>query len=295
MAVNPAALFDPHAVPAAPARGWAVLTGCSTGIGRELVGQCRAAGWGAVATARSLAALEGLEPGPDLRLLELDVTRPDAIAAAAAACADLRVTALVNNAGYGQPGPLEFLDPGDLRAQLETNVVGLHAVTRAFLPLVRQGAAPGAGRIVQVASVLGRMSVPMAGAYCASKHAVVALAETLRLEVEPGLRVLLVEPGAVRSEFRATLVKHLAGLPERLKGTRFEPALAHYLARREGGREHGLDPRACAGRIVWAMTRNPPPRRLVIGRDAFWANLAKAVLPAVLWEWGVRRTFRLDR
>jgi len=293
MAFNPTVLIDPRGALPAPARGWAVITGCSTGIGRELVGQCRAAGWGVVATARSLAALADLAPGDDLRCLELDVTRPASIAAAAAACADLKVTALVNNAGYGQMGPLEYVSPDELRAQLETNVVGLHAATLAFLPLVRRGAAPGAGRIVQVASVLGRMSVPMAGAYCASKHAVVALAEALRLEVEPEVRVILVEPGAIRSEFRHTLLRVLGDLPERVRGTRFEPALRHYLARREAGWEHALGAPACAGRIAWAMTRNPPPRRLVIGLDAFWANLAKAALPAALWEWAVRRAFRL--
>jgi NAD(P)-dependent dehydrogenase (short-subunit alcohol dehydrogenase family) len=293
MTSNPAALFDPHPVPPAMARGWALITGCSTGIGRELVGQCRAAGWGVVATARSLAALADLPPGDDLRRLALDVTRPGSIAEAAAACAGLKLTALVNNAGYGQMGPLEFVSPEELRAQLETNVVGLHAVTRAFLPLIRAGAAPGAGRIVQVASVLGRMSIPMGGAYCASKHAVVALAEALRLEVEPEVRVVLVEPGAIRSEFRNTLVQVLGDLPERVRGTRFEPPLKHYLARRESAWAHALDAGSCAGRIVWAMTRTPPPRRLVIGRDAFWANVAKAVLPAGLWEWGVRRAFRI--
>ncbi len=190
-------------------RPWVLITGCSSGIGRALVPACRQAGWGVVATARSMAALDGLPPGPDLARLELDVTRPASLAAAAEACRGLRLTALVNNAGYGQMGPLEWLGSDELRAQFETNVVGLHAATRSFLPLIRARATPGEGRIVQVASVLGRVNVPMAGAYCASKHAVVALGEALRLELEPGIRVILVEPGAIRSEFRDTLVKAL--------------------------------------------------------------------------------------
>jgi len=276
-------------------RPWVLITGCSTGIGRELAVCCRGAGWGVVATARSLASLEGLAPGPDLRCLELDVTRPESIAAAAEACAGLRLTALVNNAGYGQAGPLEFLEPGELRAQLETNVVGLHAVTRAFLPLIRRGAGPGEGRIVHVASVLGRMSIPLAGAYCASKHAVVALGDTLRLEVEPEVRVILVEPGAIRSAFRANLVKALGALPERVRGTRFEAALAEYVDRyqRGGGQGHGLTAQACARRIAAAMARRRPPRRVVIGPDAFWANVAKAILPGRLWDWAVRRTAKI--
>ena len=275
-------------------RPWVVITGCSTGIGRALVESCRAAGWGVVATARSLAALEGLAPGPDLRRAALDVTRPDTIAAAAAACAGLRLTALINNAGYGQMAPLEFLRPEDLRAQLETNVVGLHAVTQAFLPLIRAQARPGQGRIVQVASVLGRMSVPCAGAYSASKHAVVALGETLRLELEPGIRVILVEPGAIRSDFRDTLAAVKGDLPGRVKGTRFEAILTRYLTRQEAhAQKHGLSAQACARQITAAMVRTRPPRRLVVGADAVWYGRAKAILPAALREWAVRRTYGL--
>jgi NAD(P)-dependent dehydrogenase (short-subunit alcohol dehydrogenase family) len=262
---------------------------------------CREAGWGVVATARRLDALDGLaspdgpSQGTDLVCLELDVTRPESIQAAAAACASLRVTALVNNAGYGQAGPLEYLLPEELRAQLETNVVGLHAVTRAFLPLIRAHAAPGRGRVVHVASVLGRMNIPCAGAYSASKHAVVALGETLRLELAPEIRVILVEPGSIKSDFRTNLGRGLAGLLERVRGTRFEAMLAHYAARQENfNQSHGMEALACARKVTAALASRRPPRRLVIGRDAFWFNLAKAVLPAAVWEWGVRRTYRAE-
>ena len=278
-----------------PPRAWVLITGCSTGIGSALVSQCRALGWGVVATARSLEALAPLDSGEDLLRLALDVTRPESIEAAAAACAGLRLTALINNAGYGQMGPLELLETAELRAQFETNVLGLHAVTRAFLPLIRRNAADGEGRIVQVASVLGRMSIPLAGAYCASKHAVVALAEALRLEVAPGIQVLLVEPGAIQSEFRQTLAKVWGDLPERVQGTPFAPMVTRNLAReqRHSGQRHGLSAEACAELIARAMTRPHSPRRLVIGRDAFWSGVAKALLPAGLWEWAVRKAFGL--
>jgi NAD(P)-dependent dehydrogenase (short-subunit alcohol dehydrogenase family) len=269
-----------------------LITGCSTGIGRALVPACRSLGWGVVATARSLAALEDLPPGEDLVRLALDVTDPASLARAVQACAGLRLTALVNNAGYGQMGPLELLEVEELRAQFETNVLGLHAATRAFLPLIRRGAAPGEGRIVHVASVLGRMSIPMAGAYCASKHAVVALGEALRLEVSPGIRVLLVEPGAIRSSFRATLAQAWGDLPRRVLGTPFEAMVTGYLAREQSRAGlHGLAAEACAQRIARAMTRVNPPRRLVIGRDARVSGFAKALLPAGVWEWVVRRAF----
>jgi NAD(P)-dependent dehydrogenase (short-subunit alcohol dehydrogenase family) len=277
-------------------RAWVLITGCSTGIGRALVEACRARGWGVVATARNPESLADLPAGEDLRRIALDITDPASLAEAVEACRNLRLTALVNNAGYGQMGPLEFLEPSALRAQFETNVIGLHAATCAFLPLIRAAAGPGEGRVVQVASVLGRMSVPMAGAYCASKHAVVALAETLRLEAAPAVKVILVEPGAIRSEFRGTLAKVLGDLPQRLQGTPFAPLLEGYVERnRLHAQTHGLPARACAELIAAAMTRRNPPRRLVIGRDAIWAGLAKALLPMALWEWAVRRSFGLSR
>ncbi len=272
-------------------RNWVLITGCSTGIGRALVPLCRLAGWGVVATARRLEDLVDLPSGEDLRVLALDVTDGDSVAAAAAACADLRLKALVNNAGYGQVGPLELLRPEELRTQFETNVIGLHRVTNAFLPLLRRE--PGA-RIVQVASMLGRLSIPLAGAYNASKHAVVALAETLRLEVGREVAVILVEPGAIRTAFRETLARVWGDLPERAQGTPYEQVVAKHLqVRKERAERFALDAEPCARQIVNALNAGRPPRRVVIGKDAFWAAKLKALLPAAWWEWFLRRSYRM--
>jgi NAD(P)-dependent dehydrogenase (short-subunit alcohol dehydrogenase family) len=273
-------------------RSWVLITGCSTGIGRALVPLCRAAGWGVVATARSVEALAAFPPGDDLRILPLDVTDAASIAGAVAACSDLRLKALVNNAGYGQVGPLELLRPEELRAQFETNVIGLHAVTRAFLPLLRR---ERGARILQVASMLGRLSIPMAGAYNASKHAVVALAETLRLEVGQEVAVVLVEPGAVRTAFRDSLAKVWGDLPERAKGTSYEAAVARHLAlRKEQAERFAVDAEACARKMLRALNAAHPPRRLVIGRDAFWVGKLKTLMPAAWWERLMRRVYGLD-
>jgi NAD(P)-dependent dehydrogenase (short-subunit alcohol dehydrogenase family) len=273
-------------------RHWVLITGCSTGIGRALVQLCRASGWGVVATARRPEALADLTPGGDLRILRLDVTDAASIAAAAAACGDLPLKALVNNAGYGQTGPLELIRPEELRAQFETNVVGLQAVTNAFLPLLRRQ--PGA-RILQVASVLGRVPVPLAGPYNASKHAVVALAETLRMEVGREVAVVLVEPGAIQTEFRATLARVWGDLPERVRGTRYEPAVGRYLDRWKAEADRfALSAEACARRMLKVLNARHPPRRLVIGADAFWAGVGKALLPASWWEGLLRRVYRVD-
>lgn len=274
---------------------WVLITGCSTGIGRALVPACRARGWGVVATARKVEALAGLPPGGDLRLLSLDVTEAESITTAVEACADLRLTAVVNNAGYGQVGPLELVTEEELRRQFETNVVGLHAVTRAFLPLIRKNAGKGEGRVVQVASMLGRLSIPLAGPYNASKHAVIALAETLRLEIGEEIPVILVEPGAIQTEFRETLTKAWGDLPERARGTRYERILRAYLEKRKAlSQQWAGDVEACAARIARALSAQRPPRRVVIGKDSFWAGKAKALLPRALWERLVRRAYGLN-
>jgi NAD(P)-dependent dehydrogenase (short-subunit alcohol dehydrogenase family) len=273
---------------------WVLITGCSSGIGRALVAQCREAGWGVVATARQLSDLDGLPSGLDIYRKALDVTRHATVKDTLLGCSDLRLVALINNAGYGQLGPLELLQPDELRAQFETNVVGLHAITNAFLPLIRKNAKKGEGRVIQVASMLGRLSIPLAGPYNASKHAVVALAETLRLEIGREVKVILVEPGAIRSKFRENLRNSWGDLPDRIKGTPYERVLKGYMERREEfGEKHALDAEACAARIVKALNARRPPRRVVIGRDAFWAGKLKALLPAGIWEWILRRAYRL--
>ncbi len=273
-------------------RNWVLITGCSTGIGRALVPFCRDAGWGVVATARDPGTLADLPSGEDLRILPLDVTNSASIAAAVSACAALRLKALVNNAGYAQVGPLELLRPEELRAQFETNVIGLHTVTNAFLPLLRRE--PGA-RILQVASMLGRLSIPLAGPYNASKHAVVALAETLRLEVGREVAVVLVEPGAIRTAFRDTLAKVWGDLPERARGTRYEPLIAGYLNQRKAQAERfAMEADACARRMLVALNAKRPPRRVVIGWDAFWMGKLRVLLPAAWWEGLLRRFYGLS-
>ena len=230
--------------------------------------------------------------GSDLRILELDVTDAVSISTALQACAGLRLVALINNAGYGQMGPLELLRPEELRAQLETNVIGLQAVTSGVLPLIRAQAMPGEGRVIQVASVLGRLSIPMAGAYNASKHAVVALAETLRLEIGPEISVTIIEPGSIRTEFRKTLQQAWGDLPERVKGTRYEVTVERYRSQREAfASKHGMSAAVCARQIVRALNAAQPPRRVIVGADSFWAQVAHRVIPAALFEWVVRRTY----
>jgi len=178
---------------------WIVITGCSSGIGRSLVWAMRRQGWGVIATARRLESLIDLPDGEDIVRVALDVLSDESVSLVVQQYQHLRIVGLINNAGYGQVGPLEYITTQELRNQMETNVMGLHRVTNYFLPLIRRNAHPGEGRIVHIASMLGRVSIPLGGAYSASKYAVVSLGEALRMELAPDIKVILVEPGAVRT------------------------------------------------------------------------------------------------
>src|SRR4051812_8149941 len=133
------------------------------------------------------------ELGAGITTVKLDITSPDDLAAL-----DLtRLDGLVNNAGIAIAGPLEFLPLDELRRQLEVNVIGQVAVTQAFLPHLRRGR----GRVVLVGSIAGRSALPFLGAYAASKHAIEAIGDALRVELRPwGMHVVVVEPGSIATE-----------------------------------------------------------------------------------------------
>jgi short-subunit dehydrogenase len=183
-----------------------LITGATAGIGRATALALARAGHTVIATGRrvdALASLQAEAPAGRVHAIALDVTRAESIAAAKREVdritAGAGVDALVSNAGYGLVGPLESIGDDDLRAQFETNVFGLVAMTRAFVPQMR---ARGAGRVVNVGSMGGRVTFPLMGAYNATKYAVESISDALRNELAPfGIRVALIEPGAIHSEF----------------------------------------------------------------------------------------------
>ena len=185
-----------------PARA-VLITGCSSGIGRVAADTLRERGYRTFATARRAADVERLAADGH-ESLQLDLTYTWSIDAALdeiLARTSGRLYGLFNNGGFGQPGAVEDVSVEALRAQFETNVFGWHAVIRRVLPVMR---AAGEGRIVQNSSVLGLVALPYRGAYVASKFAIEALTDTLRLELRgSGVRISLIEPGPITSRFRA--------------------------------------------------------------------------------------------
>ena len=242
-----------------------VVTGASSGIGEACALRLAAAGWrvyGGVRStdARSSLRARGVEP------IELDVTSPEQIAAAADAVG-ATLDGLVDNAGIAIAAPLELVPVDGLRRQLEVNVVGQVAVTQAFLPALRRAR----GRIVLMGSIGGRSALPFLGPYAASKHALEAIADSLRVELRPwGIAVSIVEPASIKTaiwtkgasradEMRAQLPDDSQLLYE----TAIEKFRQVALARGPGG-----DPDDVAKAVEHALTARRPKARYLVGRDA---------------------------
>src|SRR5215467_9144166 len=176
-----------------------LITGCSSGIGRATAASLHDAGLRVYATARRVDALVGLA-SRGITTLALDVTDEQSMAQAVAAVeADAgSVGTLINNAGYGLYGPVEQIPMAEIRRQFETNFFGLVRLTQLVLPGMRRRR--GGGRILNVSSMGGRATLPGGAFYHASKYAVEALSDALRMEVAPfGIDVVLIEPGPVRT------------------------------------------------------------------------------------------------
>jgi len=183
--------------------GPVLVTGCSSGIGRSVAEHLVRAGHTVYATARRPETLADLE-ATGARVLAVDVTDEESMASAVKAVEDEhgRVGALVNNAGYGEYGTIEETDLEKVRTMFETNVFGLARMSQLVLPGMR---AAGQGRIVNVGSMGGRFTFPVGGYYHATKYAVEALSDALRIEVRGfGIGVSLIEPGLIRTEFAGT-------------------------------------------------------------------------------------------
>jgi NAD(P)-dependent dehydrogenase (short-subunit alcohol dehydrogenase family) len=265
-----------------------LVTGASRGIGRATALRLAAGPWQVVAGVRRAQDGEALaaEGAGAITPVVLDVTDAELVAALPDALQG-GLNAVVNNAGVVMPGPVEALALDDLRRQLEVNVVGQVAVTQAVLPRLRESH----GRIVFVSSLNGRVSTPMTGAYNASKFALEALADTMRLELRPwGIRVVLVEPAAIDTDIwrgaEDTLESAAAGLEPRHREL-YAKHIAGYRKAIPRFRKTAAPVEAVAATIERALTDARPRARYVPGSgprvQAALAHLTPApALDAVL-------------
>ena len=263
------------------------ITGTSSGIGRATAREMKKAGGRVFASARKTADLKGLEE-EGFEAIELDMTDTGSKEAAAKmvldAC-DNQLDALVNNAGYGQPGALEDLSILTLRKQFEVNVIGLQHLTNLCLPSM---ITHGRGRIVHISSVVGRVSLPFMGVYSASKFAVEALADAQRVELQgTGVWVSLVEPGPITTKFSKNAVKSSEGnLPS--DTSRFSELYRKELQNREnrkGSKPFSLPPEAVARKVSHALTSTRPLRRYKVTLPAHLGALLSRSAPDALIDW----------
>ncbi|GLY02333.1 short-chain dehydrogenase/reductase [Actinoplanes sp. NBRC 101535] len=249
------------------------MTGASSGIGRATVLRLAARGHDVLAGVRRTA---DAPDHPRVRPLLLDVTDPAQLADASARVG--RLDGLVNNAGVTFVGPLEHLPLDRLRTQLDVNVVGTVAVTQAFLPAIRAGH----GRIVMMSSSAGRVTIPLHGAYCASKQAVEAVADALRQELRPWrIPVVVIEPGTFRSRNRdATEAAALADRTAlgRAAEERYGPTMDALLATNRKVEATAGDPDRVAAAVERALTAARPRTRYLVGSRAL--IVTSRLLPA---------------
>jgi short-subunit dehydrogenase len=185
-----------------------LISGCSSGIGAATAAALARAGHNVYATARKVETLADLE-ALGCHTLALDVTSEDSMIAAVKVveAEHGRVGTLINNAGFPDYGPIEESDLERVRAMFETNVFGLARLTQLVLPAMRRART---GRIVNIGSMGGRITFPVGGFYHATKYAVEAISDVLRVEVKPfGIDVILVEPGLIRSNFESQVNESL--------------------------------------------------------------------------------------
>jgi NAD(P)-dependent dehydrogenase (short-subunit alcohol dehydrogenase family) len=262
-----------------------VITGASTGIGAACAAGLDRLGW------RVFAGVRRMEDGEQLRLrcstrltpVRLDVADAHSIAAAKgfvqSDVGPAGLAGLINNAGIAVAGPLEAVPLPEWRRQLEVNVLGPVAVTQAFLPLLRAGR----GRIVNMGSIAGRAAMPLMGPYSASKYALEAITDALRLELLPwGIRVAIIEPGAIATPIWDKSGRDAAALeasvpPETAR--LYADAAAAVRRAADKAAERAIAPDAVVEAVVHALTAPRPKPRYLVGWDAKVRAFMATLLP----------------
>jgi NAD(P)-dependent dehydrogenase (short-subunit alcohol dehydrogenase family) len=275
-----------------------LVTGCSTGIGEACARMLRDRGWTVYPTARKAGDLQALEAA-GFTAIELDLADSASVLAAAAKVLDLsdgQLGALVNNAGFGQPGAMEDLSREALRYQFEVNVFGMQQLTNQFIPLFRK---QGRGRIVNVSSVVGRVALPFLGAYSASKFAMEAISDALRVElVDSGVAVSLIEPGPIITAFRTNAVEKTDEAIDTGSSTFGALYTREVQRRRDRQKKVGFinkPPEAVGNKVIHALESSGPRRRYGVTPVAPYVNFVRRFAPACLVDALFARSVRKKR
>jgi NAD(P)-dependent dehydrogenase (short-subunit alcohol dehydrogenase family) len=276
-----------------------LITGASTGIGAACAIGCAERGMTVLAGVRDLVAGDALQAtgGKAIIPVQLDVTDGESITNAADVVArrvgQAGLSGLVNNAWIAIGSPLELIPLQQLRRQLEVNVVGQIAVTQAVLPLLRRAR----GRIVNMGSIAGRGTIPMMGPYSASKHALEALTDALRLELYPwGIEVSIVEPGAIATPIWDKSMQISLDVESEMPadGRHLYEAAARSVREAVGqAAARAIPADAVVKAVLHALTAKRPNTRYLVGRDAKLRAVMLRWLPDRLQDWILKKVLKL--
>ncbi|WP_414569312.1 SDR family NAD(P)-dependent oxidoreductase [Nostoc sp. CCY 9925] len=271
-------------------QGTVLITGASTGIGQACALLLDRLGFSVFAGVRQDIDAQTLQEKASPRLIPvfLDVTDAESIASVVDkvtnTVGDVGISGLVNNAGIAVPGPLELLPIAEFQHQMNVNVTGQLAVTQAFLGLLRQGR----GRIINMGSIAGRSPTPFLGAYNASKFALEALTDVMRMELKPwGISVSIIEPGSIATPiWNKSLTQADIGqdsLPESALNL-YGQAMNAVRQKMQIIASRGISADIVAQAVVHALTAKQPKTRYLVGQDAKIQAVLKHILPDKLYD-----------
>ena len=259
-----------------------MITGCSLGIGYDSAKTLAKRGWDVVATCRQMADVERLRD-EGLWAVQLDYEDADSVASAFDEALELtndRLDALFNNGAYALPGPLEDITREALTAQFQANVLGWHDLTQRAIPVMR---AQGGGRIVNNSSVLGFMSPPYRGPYSATKYAIEALTDALRVEMRgTSIHFVLIEPGPIDTAFRKNAGKAFDRWVDWENSSRADQYRADLLDRLYAGSQGSrfeLPASAVTEKLIHALESPRPKSRYFVTTPTYLVDILRRILP----------------
>jgi len=264
-----------------------LITGCSTGIGRNLAERLSRMGYTVVATARRAETLDRLTVALKL---SLDVTRTESVRQAVTGILERfgRIDVLVNNAGYALRGAVEEVPVEQAQQMFDANVFGVMRMIQAVLPCMRR---QKSGRIINISSVVGRLVIPANGTYAATKFALEALSDAMRLELAPfGIQVIVVEPGSIRTRFHATMQANAQAIFSDPLSP-YQPLYRQYEQVDAGMRSQESGPEAVSQVVQLAMEAPHPRARYIAGFPLSGRLVLQLGDP--VWDLVVRQMFRI--
>ncbi|MGC1527128.1 MAG: SDR family oxidoreductase [Phormidesmis sp.] len=267
-----------------------LITGCSSGIGNALCWAFQSKGYRVVATARQAAQLQELQAA-GMAVMELDVNNQQTVEKVihSVLATEGKIDVLVNNAGFGQFGPLIDINQDELRQQFQTNTFAPLALVQQVAPSMK---AQGSGLIVNIGSISGLVPTPFAGAYCASKAALHSLSEVMRMELAPfNIQVVTVQPGAIASSFGNSAE---SSLDEVVRPESWYAKLeTNIRARAKLSQLAATPPDEFAAELVAQVTKPNPPSVIRLGKKSIWLPWLKRILPNRLMAFVLNRKFGL--